>query len=311
LEKTQFEFKKSGICIYFVLYLKTHAPIFGDIGTDFRGGDRFPVSGVGVSVRSGAECFGFREGIDMARLFLFTDEPVQAKGLEIALSSASEFELVAVCGEASQLVETMESSRPDLLLMDLIPELTFGVLVDLQRRFPGSRIVLWVRSISTEMAYQSIEHGVRGILRKTLPPETLVKCLRMVHEGGLWFEEALKTSFLSVRTISLTRRESQLVSLLSQGLKNKEIAASLFISEGTVKVYLSRLFHKLGVKDRFELALYGLKNMPAGEGLFEMPQSRPVQQPQRKQAAQAQLLRSLVLERPALKVRGPGGIFES
>ncbi len=247
----------------------------------------------------------------MARLFLFTDEPVQAKGLEIALSSAGEFELVAVCGEASQLAEIMESSRPDLLLMDLIPELTFGVLVDLQRRFPGSRIVLWVRSISTEMAYQSIEHGVRGILRKTLPQETLVKCLRMVHEGGLWFEEALKTSFLSVRTISLTRRESQLVSLLSQGLKNKEIAASLFISEGTVKVYLSRLFHKLGVKDRFELALYGLKNMPAGEGLFEMPQPRPVQQPQRKEAAQAQLLRSLVLERPALKVRGPGSIFES
>jgi len=246
----------------------------------------------------------------MARLFLFTDEPVLAKGLDTVLCSAGEFELVAVCSEAFQLPQGLEAAKPDVLLMDLIPELTFGVLVDLQRRFPGSRIVLWVRSISTEMAYQAIEHGVRGILRKTLPFETLLKCLRMVHEGGLWFEETLKTSFMSVRTISLTRRESQLVSLLSQGLKNKEIAASLFITEGTVKVYLSRLFHKLGVKDRFELALYGLKNMPAGEGLFEMPQPRQIQ-PQRKEAGQSQLLRSLVLERPLMKVRGPSTVFES
>jgi DNA-binding CsgD family transcriptional regulator len=60
--------------------------------------------------------------------------------------------------------------------------------------------------------------------------------------------------------IPLTRREGQLVMLLSQGLKNKEISAALSISEGTVKVYLSRLFQKVGAKDRFELALYGLRN---------------------------------------------------
>ena len=60
--------------------------------------------------------------------------------------------------------------------------------------------------------------------------------------------------------------QGQLVSLLSQGLKNKEIATTLMISEGTVKVYLSRLFQKVGVKDRFELALFGLKNLTTGDG---------------------------------------------
>ena len=245
----------------------------------------------------------------MTRLLLFTDEPVLASGLEFLLSSTKELELCAVCGEAALLPAALTTSGPDVLLMDLMPDLTFGVLVDLQRRFPGAKVVLWVRSISTELAYQAIEHGVRGILRKTLSPETLIKCLQMVAEGGLWFEEALKSNFLSVRTVALTRRESQLVSLLSQGLKNKEIATTLFISEGTVKVYLSRLFHKLGVKDRFELALYGLKNMPVGEGVFEMPQPR-IPHPQRKEAGYAQLLRSLVLEKPAMKVRGSGGPFE-
>jgi DNA-binding NarL/FixJ family response regulator len=89
----------------------------------------------------------------------------------------------------------------------------------------------------------------------------LVRCLTRVHEGDLWFDKELTDSFMSARRYSLTRREGQLVSLLSQGLKNKEIATALTISEGPVKVYLSRLFQKLGVKDRFELALFGLKNL--------------------------------------------------
>jgi len=127
--------------------------------------------------------------------------------------------------------------------------------------------------------------GVRGILRKTLPTETLLRCLTRVMDGELWFEKALTDSIMSARRYSLTRREGQLVSLLSQGLKNKEIATALNISEGTVKVYLSRLFQKLGVKDRFELALYGLKNLAPGGSLEngEKPTSAgaPVWQPPR------------------------------
>jgi DNA-binding NarL/FixJ family response regulator len=180
----------------------------------------------------------------------------------------------------------------------------------MQRQVPSARIVLWVRNISTELAYQAMEHGVRGILRRTQATDTFPKCLRMVAEGGLWFEETLKTSFTSMRTVSLTRRESQLVSLLSQGLKNKEIASTLFISEGTVKVYLSRLFHKLGVKDRFELALFGLKNMPIGEAVVEVPQPRQEQSPSRKDVGQSQWLRSLVVERPLVKVKRAGDLFD-
>src|SRR5580658_6480328 len=130
--------------------------------------------------------------------------------------------------------------------------------------------------------------GVRGILRKTLPTETLLRCLTRANEGELWFEKALTDSIMSARRYFLTRREGQLVSLLSQGLKNKEIATALTISEGTVKVYLSRLFQKLGVKDRFELALYGLKNLAPGSRVTEAAnvtaakrQTAPLWQPPR------------------------------
>jgi DNA-binding NarL/FixJ family response regulator len=245
----------------------------------------------------------------MTRLLLYTDEPILASGLEMVLAGSEDHRLSGICRTPAALVEQARIDRPDVLLLDLTPDLTFGVLLEIQRQLPMSKIVLWVRAISTELAYQAIEHGVRGILRKTHSPEVLLKCLQMVADGGLWFEEALKASFTTMRTISLTRRESQLVSLLSQGLKNKEIAATLFISEGTVKVYLSRLFQKLGVKDRFELALFGLKNMPSGEALIEMPQPRAAL-PQKKEAGQSHWLRSLVLEKPLTRVRGAGGLLD-
>src|SRR5207302_8476875 len=181
--------------------------------------------------------------------------------------------------------------QPDIVLMDLTSEVTFGALSEMKRAMANSKIVLWVHTISTELAFQAMGLGVRGILRKTLPTDLLTKCLEEVQEGELWFEKALTDSFLSAKRIALTQREGQLVSLLSQGLKNKEIATALLISEGTVKVYLSRLFQKVGVKDRFELALFGLKNLTTGQ--------LPVgEKGQRLGASAMPGLRSLVLERP-------------
>ncbi len=233
----------------------------------------------------------------MPRVRLLSDEPVLATGFLSVLSSVPGFEAV-VCTHPPEIPEAVQTSRPDVLLIDLTPDVNFGILTQLRRELPYCRLVLWVRSISTELAYQAMELGVRGVLRKTLVSELLVKCLRKVCEGELWFDKNLTASFLSAKMISLTKRESQLVSLLSQGLKNKEIATTLSISEGTVKVYLSRLFQKVGVKDRFELALYGLRNLQNMSGGDASGLSQPGQAGART-TGQTQWLRSLVLERPA------------
>ena len=236
----------------------------------------------------------------MTRLVVFTDEPVLASGLKAILASRSEFALVAICPQASRIVETAAASKPAILLIDLTPEVSFELLIELRDRFPETRIVLWVHSIRAEAAYQAMEHGIRGILRRTLPSETAITCMRIVAAGGLWFDEALETALRTVTTVRLTRRESHLVHLLTTGLKNKEIATALFLSEGTVKVYLSRLYRKLEVKDRFELALYGLKNMADTEKATEAGQPQ-VKQPPRKNPECVALIHSLVLDRPALR----------
>jgi DNA-binding NarL/FixJ family response regulator len=223
----------------------------------------------------------------MANVLLCSDEPILAEGLARILASSEALNLISYCPGIDGLKSQMELHQPDLLLVDLTAGINFGVLSGLHEVASHAKIVLWVHSISTELALQAMSLGVRGILRKTLPTETLLRCLTRVNEGELWFEKALTDSIMSARRYSLTRREGQLVSLLSQGLKNKEIATALTISEGTVKVYLSRLFQKLGVKDRFELALYGLKNLTPGSGALEndsqggRKQATPVWQPPR------------------------------
>ena len=88
--------------------------------------------------------------------------------------------------------------------MDLTAEITFAVLSDMKHAMNRSRIVLWVNSISTELAFQAMGLGVRGILRKTLPAELQVKCLQKVQAGELWFEKALTDSFLCARRVALT-----------------------------------------------------------------------------------------------------------
>ena len=201
----------------------------------------------------------------MPRILLCSGEPILAKGLESVFRNVGGFDLLPSCGSIAGLQEQLAHSQPEVLLLDLSPEVTFAVLSDLKHTAPETAIVLWVTAISTELAFQAMGLGIRGVLRKQLPAELQVKCLQRVHAGELWFEKALTDSFMNARRVSLTNREGQLVSLLSQGLKNREIAATLMVSEGTVKVYLSRLFEKTGVKDRFELALFGLRNLTTGQ----------------------------------------------
>ena len=187
-----------------------------------------------------------------------------AAGLSSLLRTADGFELAAVCQGMSELRAAVAAVAPQIVLMDFTSELPPGVLGQLDASLLRISVVLWVYQIPAEMALHAMSLGVRGILRSTLPPKMVLRCLEKVQQGELWFENALVDDYFDVRKSGLSGREVQLIRLLAMGLKNKEIAGSLSITEGTVKVYLSRLFQKLGVKDRFELALFGLKNPADG-----------------------------------------------
>ena len=191
----------------------------------------------------------------------FSDEPTLLIGFESVLRDCSDFSFVHMTNDARHLAAVLAEALPDILVMDWVPGVDLETVRNLRSVAPGTRIILWAREIAPEAAYQAIELGVRGVLPRTLPRERVIECLSQVAAGEMWLERSLTLTLLTARPISLTRRERQLVELLSRGFKNKEIATSLGISEGTVKVYLSRLFEKVGAKDRFELALFGLQHI--------------------------------------------------
>jgi DNA-binding NarL/FixJ family response regulator len=207
-------------------------------------------------------------------VLVVTDDAVLATGLASVLEATDDLRIATVCCSAQALFEAIERSMPQVVLIDTILGLPLSVLADIRKSFPECHICLWARHVSDAFAYGAITIGIRGILQRTLPLADVLTCLRKVAAGEVWLEEKLMAGFFSKRPASLTRRESQLVTLLGQGLKNKEIAYRLSLSEGTVKVYMSKLFQKLSVNDRLELALYGLRNLSGDQAGMQLPVSQ-------------------------------------
>jgi len=198
------------------------------------------------------------------KVSVWTDEPILAAGLRSLLEENGGFDLSVMNCAPEQLGSTIQEQDAEILLLDINERIPLTLVGDLQRQFPLCKILMWMRNASVQVARQVIDLGVRGIVRKGLPPELLVRCLQSVAQGENWYERGLLQSLLEARTVRLSRREIQLLNLVVQGLSNKEISGVLQLSEGTVKYYFSRLFRKIGVNDRFELAFYGLKHIMGG-----------------------------------------------
>ncbi len=188
----------------------------------------------------------------MTRVLVLTDQPILARGFQDILS-AGDMEAVS----SSDAGGDVRSNNQELVLLDLTGEFTFETLADTHMRMPGCNLVIRVGPMSRELVFQALEYGVRGILPVQLSPEMLLHSLRRIAKGEMVIE-VTDSGFDPVgeKRVSFSEREKQVVELLAQGLKNKEIAAAMNLAEGTVKVYLSRLFKKTKVRDRFELMLY-------------------------------------------------------
>jgi DNA-binding NarL/FixJ family response regulator len=195
------------------------------------------------------------------RILLRTLTPVLARGFTLLAAQRGDLE-VAVCdGELPEFLNRVKQWQPAVVLIDTMSHVDFAVITELQRHWPEIPIVLWIDLISIEVAYHARSSGVRGVLRKNASDDIVIRCLLKVAAGEQWFERSLLVSLLAVREVQLSPRQRQLLRLVAQGLSNKQLAYELTIGEGTVKVYLAKLFRKIGVHDRYELAMYGLRSL--------------------------------------------------
>lgn len=194
----------------------------------------------------------------MPNVFLVSEQPVLLRGFEHALAGSG-LEVAAACQPSEFASTVQEHGEPQLALVDLSGGLTFASLREMHLCAPGCAMVLWADALPLELVFKTLELGVRGIIQRNSGPEQFLDALRRVAGGEL------QIGFGSPREMSqprrgktLTPREHEIVTLLRQGLRNKQIANAMSITEGTVKIYLFRLFHKLGVRNRFELARCGI-----------------------------------------------------
>jgi len=196
-------------------------------------------------------------------VFACESQPIVVEGLEKVLNGSSEFDYVGSVAHLSEALDAARQISPDIILLDHSAGLktVFQFISDIKSTSPACRPVLWVNEMAEIDCFRALQMGARGIVRKTLPVEMLVDCLRSVAKGTIWIESSLSTEvvgFLNRKSAPrLTPREREITRYICVGLKNKEIAESLKITAGTVKVHLMHIFEKTGVKDRFELAVHG------------------------------------------------------
>lgn len=202
------------------------------------------------------------------RILLVDAHPITLLGLSTLLSDNSNYEIVSKLNSASHIVETLKLKQPDLVLMDLhLPGVDGIKLVQEVQAVGGGalKVVILAAALSETETCEIIRSGVKGILLKEMPAVLIMQCLQRVHSGGEWMERnSMKLAFEQILwresgyqtiAVQLTPSEMSLATLIAMGHNNKSAARQLQITEGSARVYLTRIYNKLQVPNRLQLAL--------------------------------------------------------
>jgi DNA-binding NarL/FixJ family response regulator len=199
----------------------------------------------------------------MTTINLYSIQPILAAGFRSFMDAIGGIVVPEVFTDIEALKDQFPINRPDVLVLEVTPAITLEALASVVSL--GVPVILWTHTISVEFASQALAYGVRGMLSTTATRDDYSQCLAAMHNGGCWVERELSSKLLGHRRVPLAPRQRQLMGLVAKGLRNKEIAYAMGISEGTVKVYMSKLFQRVGVSDRFELALLVLRNLASDQ----------------------------------------------
>jgi len=204
----------------------------------------------------------------MSRIGLYTDREILGAGLRQTLNPFHSLEMLSLddvgglssSSSVAAYPETEDHAwfRLHALILDAPPEQSF-LIPHLRGEAAEVPLIVWERVSRSEPALNALGSGVQGIILDSSSSADVLTCVRTVLDGGIWVPPSIAQAVVSSRSCHLTKREGQLIHLVAQGLSNKEISTALGISVGTVKVYFSRLFTKVNVSDRYELAILGLR----------------------------------------------------
>jgi DNA-binding NarL/FixJ family response regulator len=185
-----------------------------------------------------------------------------------------------VVGEAANRAEALEIAsreQPDIILLEIDSDAHNGldIIPELRTAAKQARVLLLDGLLDTKIYHQAAHLGAMGLVRKDQAVEVLFKAIKKVHAGEIWFDRTVMANVLAemlhareakridpeaTKIALLTERERELIAHLGEGLKNKQIAERLSISEVTVRHHLTSIFNKLDVADRLELLIYAYRH---------------------------------------------------
>jgi two-component system nitrate/nitrite response regulator NarP len=198
----------------------------------------------------------------MIRILLADDHPMIRTAIEVLLRD-TQFELAATAKNGAEALSEVSQLKPDILLVDLeMPEVGgMDVIRKLKADRMTSKLVILTAAIDDSSLMEARSLRVNGMVLKNSDPAYLLDCLEAVAIGRTWMDPELQARVdqlaesFSGEGVALAPRERQLIRYVRRGLRNREIAKELGVTEGTVKVYLHAIFEKLGIKNRTELAI--------------------------------------------------------
>ncbi len=204
------------------------------------------------------------------RVLVVDDQRLVREGIASLLDIQPGIDVIGTAADGRQAVEQTLALAPDVVLMDVrMPEMDgVDAVAVLKKRAPGCRVVMLTTFDDEEYVVQALRAGAAGYLLKDLPAAKLAEAVRLAHAGVTQLDDAAArhvAAALTPRSTGalprqsadvLTCRETDVLRLIAAGATNREIAARLFLSEGTVKNHISRILSRLGLRDRTQAALY-------------------------------------------------------
>jgi two-component system nitrate/nitrite response regulator NarL len=176
-----------------------------------------------------------------------------------ALLDGTGRKIVGRATSGAEALDRIEKARANVVILDVQMPGGSGihVLRELRKRAVKVPVILLTAAIDDEALREALALGASGVVLKSSDPSLLIECIDRVVQGGEWIDEPIRARISPDRVPdrALSDRECEVVRLVQEGLKNRDIAARLRITEGTVKVYVHRIFDKIGVNSRTELAI--------------------------------------------------------
>jgi two-component system nitrate/nitrite response regulator NarL len=211
--------------------------------------------------------------LEPIRILIVDDHAILRAGLRMLIDQNPAMKVIGVAGNGREALALAASEQPDLIILDILlgDEDGLTLLPDLRDAATNARVLVLTGLRSSESQRRAILAGAMGVVLKEHAAEVLIKAINKVHQGEVWLDRSLMGSVLDQMTqaqeidpekgkiASLTDREREVIALIAEGLKNKQIGQRLFISETTVTHHLSSIFSKLGVSDRLELIIYAFR----------------------------------------------------